>query len=261
MTQFVDFAEAAGITTKLKHVSLGKIKIPEKPKELDSKYVTSHGQKVIYDKRTMLYYKVLRERKMDPLFYQELTDKTGFKYKYQWDPYTGEVLKEDPYGPLYFHPDNLIKFFHTNRLRNLWEEPTDDNAGYFQGRYDDLVGIGEDFHIQSRGNFPERYLFRLPITDCYLTKDHEEKFITLGPKLTDDDVKEIDRLAAEWGDSYKQQYGRNRPSLTYMKKLYDTAISKTPHVEDIDKLPEDKRQILYDKINRAAVDQLRIIPG
>ena len=240
MTDFVDFADFTGISINNKP-KITKAPKKEKKKEEDSKYITSNGNKIIYDNQTMQYYRVLRARKMDPLFNQELNDTNGFKYKYQWDPYTGEILiknlrhgslekesvlaVEDPYGPLYFHPDNLIKYYHTNRLRNLWEDGSDEANGYFEGRYDDLVGIGEEFHIQSRGNFPERYLFRLPITDCYLTKDHEEKFITLGPKLTDEDAKEIDRLAALWGDSYRQQYGKHRPSLVIMKKLYDTAIN------------------------------------
>lgn len=216
----------------------------------------------IYDIRTTEYYRILRMRKMDPIISVELDESKCFKFYDKWDPYTGERSDKDQDGPLCFHPDVLIQYFHVNRLNNLWVEPIDDNEGYhFQGYYDIAVGSGEDIFVQSRGFCPDKYLFRLPITDCYLTKDHNNNFITLGPKLTDDEIIEIERLANLYGDNYKNMFGKRRPSLSLMKKYYDQAISKNPVLENIDTagLSEQKIQELKDKYNRFAVENLKKI--
>ncbi len=254
---YVDFAQYTGVLVDDKIIIPTKIQPKTvKIKKSESKYFINN-QNIIYNDTTMEYYKVLRRRKMDPIFNQELKDENSFQFKYMWDPYTGEILKEDPYGPLYFHPDNLIRDFYVNRLRGLWIEDNDEANGYYQGYYDTLVGIGDDFHIVSRGHFPERYLFRLPTVDCYLTKDHDERFITLGPKLTDNDAKEIDRVAMLWGDYYKRTYHKERPSLYKIKQLYDQAISKCPEIGETTNLPLAERNKKYSQANMNAVDQLR----
>jgi hypothetical protein len=55
-----------------------------------------------------------------------------------------------------------------------------------------LVGSGENINIIGRGECPEKYLFRLPIIDCYLEKDYNKSIITMGPKLT---IEEITALS------------------------------------------------------------------
>lgn len=218
----------------------------------------------IYDHTTREKYRVFRKRKMDPISYMDLDDNYAFKFKYKWDPYTGERTGEDPDGPLYFDPDILIHTFYIKRLSKLWNSPVDEiNTGYYEGYYDDGVGCGEEFNIPSRGTHPEWYLFRLPVIDCYLTEDHNSQYITLGPKLTDDEIIEIERLANLRKNNYKSIFGKDRPSLTKMKKLYDISISKTPILPDDlrDKLTEDKLKEYYDKINREAVDSLIKMKG
>lgn len=217
-------------------------------------------KKVIeYDKETTEKYRVWRLRKLDP-FYNEVDDNYGFKFKYKWDPYTGERQEEDSDGPLYFDPDHLIKYFHTKRLDHLWVNPVDETHGYFEGYYDSGVGAGEDFYIASRGSHPEWYMFRIPINDCYLTKDHNKQFITFGPKLSDDEIIEIERLANQRPDNYRMLFGKPRPSLTLMKKLYDQAIAMKPTIGHQIKKGEDV-QIYYNKINRQAVDKLVAMNG
>jgi hypothetical protein len=223
-----------------------------------------NGYTVNYDKRTYEYYRVLRMRLMDPILNLDLDTNTCFKFTEMWDPYTGERKGNDPNGPLCFHPDVLIKHFYTNRLNNLWVDESDEHGGYFQGRYDDAVGAGQDIFVQSRGHCPDKYLFRLPIIDCYLTSDHNNNIITMGPTLTDKEIAEIDRLAQLHGDSYKIKFNQNRPSLVQIKKLYDESVSKTPTTSpDINlsgKTPNDLKHTYY-QFNCSFVQQLKLIKG
>lgn len=215
---------------------------------------------IIYDKRTIEYYKVMRSRKMDPILSMDIDDKISFEYPYIWDPYTGNASHVlDPDGPLSFHPDVLIHYFYTNRLNNLWVEPVDDIVnGYFQGYYDMAVGTGENVAIQGRGEYPEKYLFRIPIIDCYLTKDHNDMVVTMGPKLSDADIATIYNKALKLGDNYKLMFGRNRPNLIKMKEYYDQALSTKPSYDkDLSNISVEKKQEIYYKLNRVAVDCLR----
>jgi len=223
-----------------------------------------------YDRDTREKYRVLRLRKMDPIAYVELPDEVAFKFKYKWDPYTGERQEEDPNGPLCFDPDLLIKFFHTKRLTKLWVNPVDEHNGHYQGYYDSGVGQGEDFHLIGRGSHPEWYIFRLPIIDCYLTTDHNKQFITFGPKLTDEEITEIERLAQLRKNNYKNMFAHNRPSLTLMKKLYDIAICPRPSIQNLLVKSENKKQEsisaeelqeYFNRANRDAVDQLVTMRG
>ena len=228
--------------------------------------ISSNKPKInLYDKKyshtTLEYYKAMRIRKMDPITMQDIESENVFAFKYMWDPYTGERLGEDPYGPLYFDPHNLIKYFYTNRLNGLWVEPVDVSSGYYEGYYDDALGCGEDMFINSRGYHPERYLFRLPIIDCYLTDDHNNSIITMGPKLTNDEIQLIERLSNK--DNYRNLFGFNKekPNLIHIKKLYDQAISQTPSITLIDNLSNEEIKKLWNEANRKAVDNLVHLKG
>ena len=217
---------------------------------------------VEYDRRTNEYYRILRSRKMDPFISIDLDDHYAYKYPYIWDPYTGiKSDKLDKDGPLCFHPDVLIHYFYKNRLNNLWVEPVDDlQAGYFEGYYDMAVGAGENIHVVGRNECPEKYLFRLPIIDCYLTKDHSDMVITMGPKLTDADIDEIYNIALKNKNSYRDIFGKPRPNLVLMKQLYDQAISKTPYSNiSTDTYTAEQKKELFDKLNRIAVDKLKAL--
>ncbi len=219
--------------------------------------------KVEYNKETLERYRVYRLRKFDPIAWFEVDDEYSFKFYHMWDPYTGERKEPDENGPLCFDPDVLIWHYLSRILNKLWVQPSDESGGYYEGYYDDGAGAGEDFYLPSRGHHPEWYLFRLPITNCYLTKDHNNQFITFGPKLTDDEILEIDRLAKKRPNNFKETFGRNRPSLMEMKTLYDQAISKTPTLDEPvpkDISPEDL-QNLYNRANRLAIDKLVKIAG
>lgn len=247
-------------------VDFSDINMPpsEKKKENDE---------IKYDHTTREKYKALRFRKMDPISFVELEDQYAFKFRYKWDPYTGERLIgqdkkwiEDENGPLCFDPDVLIKNYYVKRLDKLWIKPSDEQNGLYAGHYDDAVGAGEDFYVTGRGHHPEWYMFRIPIIDCYLTEHHNNQHITLGPKLTNDEINELERLANLRLNNYRQMYGVDRPSLLLMKKLYDNAISKTPVLENINadvinNLSKSDLQELYDRANRKCVDQLSKLRG
>ncbi len=234
MIDIDQYFNAVPLTRKY-DINLVDIIIPKK-----THIYTRNNQPIEFDKQTMVYYKSIRQSKLDPIFNKQMDDQTAFVFKDEWDPYTGERLGLDPIGPLYFDPDYLIFHFYKKRLDNLWIKPVDENDGYYDGHYGDAVGASEDFYIASRGHHPEWYLFRLPIIDCYLTKDHNLQHVTFGPKLTTEELKEIDRLS-DLSNTYKQTFKHNKPSLLKMEELYKIAISKE----------------VSDEENRKAVDALR----
>lgn len=237
-----------------------QIEKPKKKDPVDSLYIRD-GKKVMFDDKTMNYYKTLRERHMDPILLSEIDNSISFKYPYEWNPYTGERQGKDPYGPLCFHPDTLIKYYYENRLKNIWVNETEQNGIYYQGYYDVGVGAGPECYIQSRGYNPDKYLLRLPIGDCYGSSSIEDSNVTMGPVLTDDDVKQIDELAKKCGPSYYNNYKRERPNLLEIKKMYDRAINKTPSIMVSPNMTPSQITEAYLKANRAAVDRLKLMKG
>ena len=214
------------------------------------------GKKIVFNKKTMDYYCTMRKVGVDPITCEKISDIFAFKVDYMWDPYTGERLQTDPFGPLSFDPITLVYYFYTIRTKKLWMNDVGDKTGYFQGTYDDAVGIGDDFPIPGRGNYREWYIFRLPISDCYLQENYSRQIVTMGPKLTYEDICKIDDLADKIGE-YKFRYRKKKPSLKEIWKYYHIAISKTPHIPNGEYLSKLELQNAREALNRAAVDILR----
>jgi len=221
-----------------------------------------------YNMETFEQYRVMRQLKIDPISQSQLTDNDSFKFCKIWDPYTGERTEhDDPYGPLCFDPCVLAKFFYTNRLNNLWVDLYDDeNPNQVWGQcYGDGVGAGENCNIPGRGIYPEKYLFRLPVPDCYIPKDNDEQIITCGPKLTHEEIIEIDKQLQTMHAKYSLMYNiRVPPSLTKMKEYYDIAINPNPSKLlnlKTDLMTTEQINELNGKTNRNAVDCLRRMKG
>ncbi|MBA42645.1 MAG: hypothetical protein CMF62_01375 [Magnetococcales bacterium] len=232
--------------------------IIEKKKKPKSAYKLN-GRIIKYDNRTMVWYRGLRKQKIDPIICDEVSEDIAFKFKDRWDPYTGERIEEDPYGSLYFNPVHLLYYYYSNRLNKLWSY----SEGEYQGYYDDGVGAGENFNVKGRGDYPEWYLFRLPIPDCYLTKSHNNNVVTMGPKLSKDELEQIDSLMKlpKLISQYKNFYKKNPPSILHMKKYYDLAISNNVQIDEEKEFLTDEEKLLSDaelknKINRNAVIKL-----
>lgn len=245
---FVNFEETIDLVDvqDIKEVKSNKI----------SKYIKDN--KIIeYNDTTTQFYRVLRERKLDVINQNEIEDpNTMFKFEYRWDPYTGEREDKDPYGPLYFHPDDLIYCWYLKRLNGLWVEPKDEASGYFSGYYDFHVGTGKNIEVIGRGTYPESYLFRLPVNDCYLMKDQDLSIVTMGPELTNDEIFEIYNLAEKYHkNNYKLTYKKNRPNLMAMKEYYDIALDKSPKVLIYQK--DKTEQELKIEANRCGVELLK----
>jgi hypothetical protein len=222
---------------------------------------------VDYDDTTCLYYKSHRIQRTDPITFEELNENNSFKILQMWDPYTGTRTENDPFGPIYFHPMNLLQHFYVNRLNGLWIDQSDEDDGLYAGYFGDAVGGGEDYEIVGRGIYPEKYLFRLPIPNCYLKKDHDMNIITMGPKLTNEEICSIDKMIEkEWTfhKLYKKIYKRIG-SLQNMKIYYDIAISKDPikldlSILNIKKKNEITKQENYNlNLNRMAVEKLKLM--
>ena len=181
------------------------------------------------DYNTTNNYESFRKNQIDPFTYQKVDSKTAFVFPYKWNSYSGIRTNElDENGPLYFDPDNLIHFYYSSRLNNLWIFESEDNDGYYHGHYGDAIGIAPEFEIKSRGKHSEWYLFRLPIIDCYLDKEHNDQYITMGPLLTKDEIITIHKLANRNKYNYKKRHNKSRPSLLTLKNLYDIAVCKEP---------------------------------
>jgi hypothetical protein len=216
--------------------------------------------KIVYNDQTE-FYKTMRLKKYNVISHDafDCNEEHLFKFNQMWDPYTGERLENDPFGSLYFHPDDLIYFYYKRRLKMLWYEPNDEiHGGYYQGYYGDAVGSGQTINIPGRGIYPELYLFRLPIDDCYMLPDSDLSIITMGPILTNDEVYAIDMLANTYhSNNYESLYGKKRPSLFKMKLLYDNAISQNPNLGEYDLGLKKQEMIdLKNKLNRESVDAL-----
>ena len=197
-------------------------------------------------------YQKYRNEKIDPLLHIPLpisdrySEKDLFKFEYKWNTYTGErlnIIEEN--GPLYFDPDTLVHYFYTNRMNNLWNYSNDN----FNGYYGDALGNGPNFNIIGRGDFRNWYLFRLPIPDCYLFKDHNLQSVTMGPKLTNKEIKEIYTKAKRYGNNYTINYKKSRPNLIKLKEYYDKAISNNPNNYDTEVLNDEFVKKMIYKIN------------
>jgi len=244
-------------------ISFTDIKQIPKNDKIDTLYI-KNNRPIVYEKRTMEFYRICRKLHIDPITGAELDINNCFKFEYEWDPFTGEKLAKDPYGPLCFDPDHLIKYFYENRLNHLWVDPSDEGEdGYYQGYYSEAIGCGEKFIIPGRGHFPQWELFRLPIIDCYLEPEHNNQVITFGPKITPEEIVQIENLANKNKNNYRKIFNRTRPSLTFIKKFYDMAISKTPDIEgmDISELGPEELRDIYNGRNRHAVDKLKAMKG
>jgi hypothetical protein len=193
--------------------------------------------------------------KIDPILDAEIQPSHCFEFKYKWNPYNGLRGGVDEVGPLCFNAINLYDYYYINRCNGLWTPPQDG----FQGMYGDMVGSGKIINVKSRGTFPERYLFRLPIIDCYLPKSHNLSIITMGPELTDGEIIEIDTIVRKY---HPKKCNSRFASLTMLKYYYDRAldISPDPNSDDIKELkakyPTMTTIEINAKYNRCYVDKL-----
>jgi hypothetical protein len=204
-----------------------------------------------YDKTTTEFYRIKRLFNIDPILDEKIPENLIFKFSNKWDPLTGNRNGIDEIGPLCFNAFNLYKFYIKNRFNGLWTPPYNDNTGFYQGCYGDCLGAGISINIDNRGCFPEKYLFRLPIVDCYLNPNHNFSIVTMGPILSDLEITEIDNIILN------NILHKNLPKLSTIKKWYDKAICDNPDINKLKKkynLTSDRD--VKDKYNRKYVDKL-----
>lgn len=208
-----------------------------------------------YDSTTTETYRIKRLFKIDPLTDREVSENLAFIYPFEWNPYTGIKTNPDPIGPMYFNALDLYDYYWFNRYKGLYNPPQDE----YQGYYGDLIGSGSSIHIKSRGTNPEKYLFRLPIIDCYLPPNHNYSIITMGPKLTNEEIDQIDSIILS--SHYKRTHP-NFMSLKLLKSYYDCALESNPDPNS-DQIKELKKKFpnlstreINEKYNRYYVDIL-----
>lgn len=218
-----------------------------------------------YDSTTTLYYKAHRIQKTDPITYDQLTDENGFKFQDMWDPYTGNRTGIDPWGPLYFNPVTILNNIYGQKLKGLWVEQSEEADGVYEGYFGENLGSGEDLEIIGRNIYPERHIFRLPIANCYLKPSHSMSIVTMGPKLTNKEIREIDRLLVKhWSHDkiFKKVY-KKIGSLYRLKCLYDVAICKNPSKYDLSNIELKGKQYAQTQedpdtyLNRTAVEAIK----
>ena len=197
-----------------------------------------------YNETTTEQYRAMRLYKIDPIMNEPIPNHLIFEFKYKWDSITGHRKETDNLGPLCFNAWNLYQYYYSNRFNGLWYPPVQQ----FQGYYGDLINCGKDMFINGRP-CPEKYLYRLPIIDCYLKKSHNYSIITMGPILTDEEIDFIDIAISN--------YRMDKPTLKTLKEYYDQAINNSPDISELKKLKlnmSDKE--LGEKFNRIFVDKL-----
>lgn len=225
-------------------------------KELDKENSIESNKKVKkYDKTTRENYRIRRIYKIDPLIDKEIPNELIFEFEKEWNPYTGIRSRTDIIGPLCFNAINLYDYFYLNRYKGLWTPPQD---GY-QGMYGDMLGSGKRVNIKSRGCYPEKYLYRLPIIDCYLPPTHNLSVVTMGPELTEDEISKIDSIVNKF---HPKRNHKKFSSLTMLKYYYDRALDIYPDI-DLDeykflkeKFPSDSDFDINSKFNRLFVEKL-----
>ena len=183
----------------------------------------------IYDSTTNEVYRIKRLYKIDSLTENEIPSHLLFEYHYKWNPYTGEKNGLDEIGPLCFNALDLYDYFFANRYKGLWNP----SEGQFEGYYGDMLGTGENIHIKSRGYYPEKYLFRIPIIDCYLPINHNYSIVTMGPLFDKVDLNKIDDIVSKYHKNKK-----NFTLLSSLRTFYDKALTENP----------DKNCIIYKNI-------------
>jgi len=203
------------------------------PKKTASKIIKYENN---YNNSTKNYC-TYRKLNIDPLSLEVMDVKYPvFKIYKMWDPYTGEFKDNDPFGPLCFDPINLTIYFWTNRYNHLLK----DSNGIDDISTDDGLGAGVDFKISSKGQYPERYLWRIPIVDCYIEKTNsakEEAFLSsipkIGPKLQRNDIVELYNLVKKCVNIQPHRLSRI-PDLPAMYDIYHIAIDPQPDISKID---------------------------
>jgi hypothetical protein len=197
-----------------------------------------------YDEITNEQYRILRLYKYDPITNEEIPKNLIFEFKEKWNPFIGERLEFDDNGPLCFNAWNLYHYYYSNRFKGLWYPPQEQ----YQGYYGDLLGSGKNIIINNKP-CPEKYLYRLPIIDCYLKKSHNHSVITFAPILTNDEINQIDALITN--------LRKNKPKLILLKQYYDEAINPSPDVSELKKSkPSLSDKELAELYNKSFVDKL-----
>lgn len=174
-----------------------------------------------YDKTTTEHYRTRRLYRVDPLTDNPVPEHLAFEYGHKWNPVTGERTEIDEIGPLVFDAVNLYNYYYVNRYKGLWYPA----EGGFQGRYGDC--LGKTNQIIDKGIIhPERYLFRLPIIDCYLSPSSNSfSLITMGPELTDDEIDMIDKIVCA---HHPMRKTNGFIPLKEIKRYYDLALENRP---------------------------------
>lgn len=197
-----------------------------------------------YDDTTTEKYRTMRLYKIDPIMNEEIPSYLIFEFKHKWDPITGNKKEIDEMGPLCFNAWNLYQYFYQNRFNGIWYPPKE----HFQGYYGDLLGCGVDMIVNGKP-CSEKYLYRLPIIDCYLKKSHNHSIITMGPKLTDEEIDYIDIIIGN--------LRKSRPTLKTLKEYYDQSLNNSPDISELKKTNSNLNDIeLKEKYNRNYVDKL-----
>lgn len=214
-------------------------------KKIEINSIDTDVNDIIYDNTTNETYRIKRLFRIDPFTDLEIPSNLIFEFQFTWNPYTGIRDKIDPIGPLSFNAICLYDYFYSNRYKGLWNPPIEQ----FQGYYGDLLGAGKKINIKSRGTNPEKYLFRLPIIDCYLPLNHKFSTITMGPELTDNEISRIDLIVQKYHPKRSQP---NFVTLKMLKLYYDNALNPSP---DLNLYEIKELQIKYPSLNNNEINE------
>jgi hypothetical protein len=213
-----------------------------------------------YNFMTKETYRMKRLTKRDIFNDNILNQHECFEYIKVWNPYTGNIIdKDDEFGPLCFDGYELSYYYYINRLNGLWNVALDGYDSY----YGELLGTGKEINIASRGSYPEKYLLRLPIIDCYVYEDSSHSVVTMGPIISDDEIDRLDNILCYCRDTLDKKFTENEKLMKTLKYNYDEALNSNPNptcelIENIiEKYPDLNQKNINEKYNRHHVEILK----
>jgi len=208
-----------------------------------------------FNKDTTEKYYNCRINQLDAITGEPIENSKIIMFSYMWNPFTGKKIHQrDEYGPLCFNALILYEYYFVNRYKGLWIQ--EDTLCDIQNTYGiEIIGTGNNIN-ENHAMF-HKYLYRLPIIDCYIPeKNSDIKYCnsydlvtTIGPILTVNDIKKIDRIV--------HIHDPTRTPLKYLKELYDGALDNHPDITKHKKMFSNlsDNELKY-KYNIGCIDRL-----
>ena len=80
--------------------------------------------------------------------------------------------------------------------------------------------------------------------------------VTMGPILTDKEIKKIYTLSKRYKNFYKETFGVKRPNIVKMKQIYDNAVNPNLEYNNLEGFTQSEINMVKFDLNSTAVKYL-----